>query len=47
MTGSTGEVMVYHIYDALEEFDSLESIGTILVDNTSVNTGWKNGLVVK
>ena len=36
-----------HVYDALEEFDSLESIRAILVDNTSVNTGWKNGLVVK
>ena len=47
MTGSTGEVMAQHVYDALEEFDSLESIRAILVDNTSVNTGWKNGLVVK
>ena len=25
----------------------MESIRAILVDNTSVNTGWKNGLVVK
>ena len=37
--------MAQHIYDALEEFDSLESIRAILVDNTYVNTGWKNGLV--
>ena len=46
MTGSTGEVMAQHVYDALEEFDSSESIRAISVDNTSVNTGWKNGLVV-
>ena len=39
--------MAQHVYDALEKFDSLEIIRTILVDNTSVNTGWKNGLVVK
>ena len=31
MTGSTGEVMAQHIYDTLEEFDSLESIRAILV----------------
>ena len=47
MTGSTGEIMTQHVYDALEEFDSLESIRAILVDNTSVNTGWKNGVAVK
>ena len=47
LTGSTGEVLAQHVYDALEEFDSLEIIRAILVDNTSVNTGWKNGLVVK
>ena len=47
MTGSTGEVMAQHVYDALEEFDSLESMRAILVDNTFVNTGWKNVLVVK
>ena len=47
MTGSTSEVMAQHIYDALEEFDSLESTRAILIDSTSVNTGWKNGLVVK
>ena len=39
--------MAQHVYDALEKFDSLEIIRAILVDNTSVNTGWKNGLVVK
>ena len=47
MTGSTGEVMAQHMYNAMQEFDCLESIRAILVDNTSVNTGWKNGLVVK
>ena len=26
MTGSTGEVMAQHVYDALEEFNGLESI---------------------
>ena len=39
--------MAQHVYDALEKFDSLDIIRAILVDNTSVNTGWKNGLVVK
>ena len=39
--------MVQQVYDALEEFDSSESIRAILVDNTTVNTGRKNGLVVK
>ena len=39
--------MAQHVYDALEKFDSLEIVRAILVDNTSVNTGWKNGLVVK
>ena len=43
MTGSTGDVMAQHVYDALWEFDSLESIRAII----SVNTGRKNGLVVK
>ena len=47
MTGSYGEVMAQHVDDALEEFDSLESIRAILVDNNSVNIGCKNGLVVK
>ena len=48
MTGSTGEVIAQHVYNALEELDNLESIKAItLVDNTSVNTDWKNGLVVK
>ena len=47
MTGCTGEVMAQHVYDALEEFDGLESIRAILVDNLSVITGWKNGLVVR
>ena len=47
MTGSTGEVMAQHVDDALEEFDGLESTIAILVDNPSVNTGWKNGLVVR
>ena len=39
--------MAQHVYDALEKFDSLAIIRSILVDNTSVNTGWKYGLVVK
>ena len=47
MTGSTGEVMAQYVYDALQEFDSLESIRTILIDNNFVNTGWKNGLTAK
>ena len=47
MTGSTGEVMAQHVYNALEEFDSLESIRAILVDHTSLNTCWNNGLIVK
>ena len=47
MTGSSGEVMAQHVYDALEKFDGLESIRAILFDNSSVNSGWKNGLVVR
>ena len=47
MTGFADEVMTQHVYHAMEEFDSLESIRPILVYNTFVNTGWKNGLVVK
>ena len=47
LTGFTGEIMAQHVYDAQEEFDSLEIIRAIFVDNTSVNTGWKNGWVVK
>ena len=47
MTGSSGEVMARHVYDALEKFDGLESIRAILFDNSSVNSGWKNGLVVR
>ena len=39
--------MAQHVYDALEKFGSLEIIIATLVDNTSVNTGCKNGLVVK
>ena len=34
-------------FKVLEEYDSLTSIQAILLDNTAVNTGWKNGLVVK
>ena len=31
MTGSSGEIMAQHVYDALEEFDSSESIRAILL----------------
>ena len=47
MTGCTGEVIAQHVYNALEELDNLESVRAILVDNASVNSDWKNGLVVK
>ena len=43
LTGSTGEVLAQHIYDALEEFDSLESIRAILVDNWVVKLEDKLG----
>ena len=46
MTSCPGEVMAQHVYNALEDFDSLESVRKILVDYISVNTGWKNDLFV-
>ena len=33
--------MVLHVFDVLKDYDSLESIKALLVDNTSVNTEWK------
>ena len=35
--------MVKQVFDALSGCDSLECIKTVLVDNTSVKTGWKDG----
>jgi hypothetical protein len=33
------------VFKVLEEFNSIHSLKAVLVDNTSVNTGWKGGLV--
>ena len=38
--------MAQETIDVLEEFDSLESIQAVLLDNTASNTGFKNGLIV-
>ena len=46
MVNFTEEVMS-QVFDVLSDYDSLESTKALLVDNTSVNTGWKNCLVVK
>ena len=38
--------MAKEIYNVLEEFNSTNSLTALLVDNTSVNTGTNNSLVV-
>lgn len=47
LVGATGEVLAQETYNVLEEYDSLQSITAILLDNTSVNTGTRGGLVAK
>jgi hypothetical protein len=45
--GATGDVLAQETFSVLQEYDSLESIRAIVLDNTPTNTGWKSGLVVK
>lgn len=47
MVGATGLVHAEHLYKVLDEYNSLSSLEAILLDNTSVNTGYKTGLVVQ
>lgn len=44
---ATGEVLAQETYNVLQEYDILESIHAILLDNTATNNGRKIGLVVK
>lgn len=46
VAGATGDVLAQETFNVLE-YDSLESIHATLLDNTTTNTGWKSGLVVK
>ena len=45
--GCTGVKMANATFDVLNEYNSTNTIQAILVDNTSVNTGNTNGLVVQ
>jgi hypothetical protein len=47
ISGATGEVLAQEAFAVLQEYNSLESIQAILLDNTATNTGPKSGLVVK
>ena len=47
VVGATGQVLANETLSVIEEYGSRDSLKAILVDNTSVNTGWKGGLVVK
>ena len=47
MVGATGQVLAEATLNVLNEYDSRNSVKALLLDNTSVNTGWKGGLVVK
>ena len=47
VVGATGDVLAQEAFSVLQEYDSLESIHAILLDNTATNTGSKSGLVVK
>ena len=38
MVNCPGEMMAQHVFDILSDYDSLESIKALLVDNTSVKT---------
>ena len=45
LKGSTGKLLAGTTYEVLEEFNSTRSIRAILVDNTSSNTGFRNGMI--
>lgn len=43
-SGATGQYLAQETLSVLVECKFVESIAAILVDNTSLNTGWQNGL---
>ncbi|KAK6178315.1 hypothetical protein SNE40_013114 [Patella caerulea] len=45
LAGATGDLQGEEAASVLEEFDSVDTLKAVLVDNTSTNTGWENGLV--
>ena len=47
VVGATGQVLANETLSVIEEYGSRDSLKALLVDNTSVNTGWKGGLIVK
>nr|XP_012554020.1 uncharacterized protein LOC105843331 [Hydra vulgaris] len=46
VVGASGDFLALETFSVLEEYYSLETIGTILLDNIASNTGWRSGLVV-
>ena len=44
-TGATGAVHAEEVFSVLAEFNSVDSVMAVLVDNTSTNTGHESGLV--
>ena len=44
---ATGNLHAAELYKVLEQYDSLESVQGILLENTSVNTSHKTGLVLE
>ena len=46
LIGATRKLLAEETYNVLEEFNSTNSLTTLLVDNNSVNTGTNSGLVV-
>ena len=45
LTGATGVRLGEEVHSVLEEFNSVQTVKAILLDNTSINTGSKGGLV--
>ena len=45
LVGATGKLLAEETYHVLEEFNSINSLNVLLVDNTSANTGTNSGLV--
>ncbi|XP_065649332.1 uncharacterized protein LOC136078164 [Hydra vulgaris] len=43
--GATGLLQSEVVYNVLKEYDSLNSVQALLLDNTNVNTGFKTGVV--
>jgi hypothetical protein len=44
-TGATGAVLAEEVERVLEEFESVNCLKALLLDNTATNTGWLSGLV--